>query len=77
MILSEHASKGNGDKLVEEFLSTLESPFECYVYEVGSRQADDASARDNLIYFVMQPVSYSFACHVSCKVKYFGKVANV
>ena len=36
MILSEHASKGNGDKLVEEFLSTLESPCECYVYEVGS-----------------------------------------
>ena len=24
MILSEHASKGNGDKLVEEFLSTVE-----------------------------------------------------
>ena len=26
---------------------------------------------------VTQPVSCSFACHVSCKVKYFGKVANV
>ena len=25
MILSEHALKGNGDKLVEEFLSTPES----------------------------------------------------
>ena len=25
MILSEHALKGNGDKLVKEFLSTLES----------------------------------------------------
>jgi len=25
----------------------------------------------------MQPLSYSFACHVGCKVKYFGKVANV
>ena len=46
-------------------------------YEVDSREADDASSRDNLMYFVMQPVSYPFACHVSCKVKYFGKVANV
>ena len=25
MILSQHALKGNGDKLVKEFLSTLES----------------------------------------------------
>ena len=25
MILSEHALKGNGDKLVKEFLSTLDS----------------------------------------------------
>ena len=44
--------------------------------EVGSRESD-ASTRDSLIFFVMQPVSYSFACHVSCKVKYLGKVANV
>ena len=29
------------------------------------------------IFSVAQPLSYSFACHVSCKVKYFGKVANV
>ena len=26
---------------------------------------------------VPQPVSSSFACHVSCKVKYYWKVANV
>ena len=26
---------------------------------------------------VTQPVSCSFACHVSCKVKYFKEVANV
>ena len=25
----------------------------------------------------MQPLSYSFAFHVGCKVKYFEKVANV
>ena len=50
------------------------------------------SARDRLIFFcntaleeilqareviVMQLLSYSFARHVGCKVKYFGKVANV
>ena len=28
-------------------------------------------------FFLTQPVSYSFAFRVSCKVKYFGKVANV
>ena len=44
--------------------------------EVGSRESD-ASARDSLIFSVMQPVSYSFACRVSCKVKCLGKVANV
>ena len=44
--------------------------------EVGSRESN-SSARDSYIFFVMQPVSYSFACHVSCKVKYSGKVANV
>ena len=35
--------------------------------------------RDSLIFSVTQHVSlsYSFACHDSCKVKYFGKVANV
>ena len=37
----------------------------------------DASARDSLIFSVTQPVSYSLVCHVSYKVKYFGKVANV
>ena len=37
----------------------------------------DASARDSLIFSVTQAESYSFADHVSCKVKYFGKVANV
>ena len=37
MILSEHALKGNGDKVVKEFLSTRESAacwldiHECYV----------------------------------------------
>ena len=29
------------------------------------------------IFSVAQPLSYSFACHVSCKVKYFGKVTSV
>ena len=42
----------------------------------GSRESD-ASARDSLIFSVTQAASYSFAYHVSCKVKYFGKVANV
>ena len=28
-------------------------------------------------FFTMQLVSNSFASHVTCKVKYFGKVANV
>ena len=44
--------------------------------EVGSRESD-ASARDSFIVSVTQPVRYSFACHVSCKVKYYWKVANV
>ena len=29
------------------------------------------------IFFTMPLVSYSLACHVTCKVKYFEKVANV
>ena len=28
------------------------------------------------IFSAMQPVSYSFACHVSFKVKHFGKVVK-
>ena len=32
---------------------------------------------NSLIFSLTQPVSYSLACHVSRKVKYFGKVANV
>ena len=68
MILPERALKGNGDKGVKEFLSTLESATsrldirECYVWQL--RVGREAA-------------SYSFAYHVSCKVKYFGKVANV
>ena len=45
------------------------------LYEAGSLECD-ASAR-SFIVSVTQPVRHSFACHVSCKVKYFGKVANV
>ena len=41
----------------------------------GSRESD-ASARDSLIFSVTQAAN-SFAYHVSCNVKYFGKVANV
>ena len=44
------------------------------LYEAGSLEWD-ASAR-SFIVSVTQPVRHSFACHVSCKVKYFGKVAN-
>ena len=33
--------------------------------------------RDSFIVSVPQLVSYSFACYVSCKVKYYWKVANV
>ena len=44
--------------------------------EISSRESD-ARARDSFIVSVPQPVSYSFACHVSCKVKYYWVVANV
>ena len=37
--------------------------------EVGSRESD-ASARDSLIFFAMQPVSYSFARCISVLVRY-------
>ena len=33
--------------------------------------------RDSFIVSVPQPLSSSFACHVSCKVKYYWKVASV
>ena len=46
------------------------------VNEVGSRESD-SSVRDSFIVSVPQLVSYSFACYVSCKVKYYWKVANV
>ena len=46
------------------------------LYEAGSRKLD-AGAWDSFIVSVTQPVSCSFACHVSCKVKYFKEVANV
>lgn len=48
MILSEHALKGNGNKLVKEFLSTLESVTSWLdiVNEVGISELD-ASARDS------------------------------
>ena len=46
------------------------------MYEVGIRELD-TSARDSLIFSVGNVAGYSFACHVGCKVKYFGKVANV
>ena len=71
MILSEHALKGNGDKLVIEFLSTLlvrhSSGFVSVMYEEEVEKRDaDASARDSLIFSAMQPVRFSFAFHVSC-----------
>ena len=57
MILPEHALKGNGDKLVIEFLSTLEfncdllvrhsSGFVSVMYEEEVEKRD-ASARDSL-----------------------------
>ena len=46
------------------------------LYDAGSRKLD-AGAWDSLIVSVTQPVSCSFACHVSCKVKYLKEVANV
>ena len=45
------------------------------LYEAGSRESD-TSAR-SFIVSVTQLVSYPFACHVSCKLRYFGKVANI
>ena len=77
MIPSEHALTGNGDKLVKGFLSILEYATswldirECFEW---GWQTDSFSS---FIVSVRQPVSYSFACHVSCKVKYYWKVANV
>ena len=81
MILSEHALKGMAINLSKSFLALLNlrplgQTFVNILYDVGSRESD-SSARDSLIFSVTQPVSYSFACHVSCKVKYFGKVGNV
>ena len=62
MILSEHALRGNCDKLVKEFLRIRESAttwldiiFVNILYEAGSRESD-ASAR-SFIVSVMQPVS--------------------
>ena len=40
----------------------------------------ESQKRDSFSSFIVlapQPVSYSFACHVSCKVKYYWKVAKV
>ena len=75
MILSKHALKGNGDTLVKEFLSTLGS---AKVRLIGSRESDASRVQlEQFNIFWGFSVSYSFACHVSWKVKYFGKVANV
>ena len=81
MILSEHASKGNGDKLYKEYLAVLNlrplgQTFMNILNEVGSRESD-VSAKDSFIVSVTQPVSYSFACHFTCKVKYYWKIANI
>ena len=53
MILSKHALKENGNKLVKEFLSTLESVTSWLdiVNEVGISDLD-ASARDSSIYYI-------------------------
>ena len=55
MILSEHALKGNGDKLVKDFLTTLESATSwldiCECLCMGIRQPD-TSVRDSLIFSV-------------------------
>ena len=83
MIPSEHALKGNGDKLVKEFLSTLESATSWLDIRmrlaVESRTRVECKEQFNIFwgFSVTLPVSYSFACHVSWKVKYFGMVANV
>ena len=79
MILSEHALKGNGEKLIKACLSTLESATSWL--DIRMRLAvespTDTSARNSLIFSnlsqfnifwgfsVTLPVSYSFACHVS------------
>ena len=44
------------------------------------RLAVESQKRESFSSFIVsvpQPVSSSFACHVSCKVKYYWKVANV
>ena len=44
------------------------------------RLAVESQKRDSFSSFIVsvrQPVSYLFACCVSCKVKYYWKVANV
>ena len=60
MILSEHALKRNGNKLVKEFLSTLESVTSWLdiVNEVGFQSWTRVRGT------VTQPVGYSFTCHV-------------
>ena len=44
------------------------------------RLAVESQKRDSFSSFIVsvpQPISSLFACHVSCKVKYYWKVANV
>ena len=82
MILSEHALKGNGDKRIKEFLSTLESGtswLDIRVWGWQSRGGRECEEQFNIFwgFSVTPPISDSFACHVSLKVKYFGKVENV
>ena len=69
MIVSEHALKGNGDKLVKEFLSTLESATsrldicECYVLvEKKVRRKCEGQ-----IFSVTQPVRKLLIC-LSCQL---------
>ena len=42
-----------------------------------SKVGRECEGQFNINFSTMKVVSYSFACHVTCKVKYFGKVANV
>ena len=81
MILSEHASKGNGNKLVIEFLSNLESATslldirKCCV-RLKSKVRRECEGQFNIFCNVACKLLICLSCHC-CKVRYFGKVVNV
>ena len=55
MILSEHVLKGNGDKLVKEFLSTTIREYYEFMKRLGESRTR-VHARDSLIFSVTQLV---------------------